>query len=281
MIPLSPQQRVPIDQAEDYPAWESPRAHRAWVEDSASAIADGEEDGQPLTEHLEELRSRIIKALIAVALGTLIGAFLTFPLIEVLKGRVEGVTLIRTQVTEMLTTYMKLSVVLGVIFAMPVILYQGIMFVSPGLTKQERRYLYTMLPAVILAFLIGAAFAFFVLLPPALYFLVHFGEELIQPLIRVGDYVDTITALVFWVGVTFETPLVIFLLARLGVVTPRLLSQYRRHAVVGAFVLGAIITPTFDPINQTLVALPILVLYELGIVLAKAAVRQREKAASV
>ena len=278
MIPPAPEQRVPLDQAVDYPAWDNPQAYRAWVEDPISPPGQHDEEGQPLTEHLDELRSRIIKALIAIAVGTVIGAFLTFPLIELLKSRVEGVTLIRTQVTEMLTTYMKVSVVLGLIFAMPVILYQGVMFVSPGLTKQERRYLFSMLPAVILAFLIGAAFTFFVLLPPALYFLVHFGEEVATPLIRIGDYIDTITSLVFWVGVTFETPLVIFLLARLGIVTPRLLAGYRRHAIVGAFVLGAFITPTFDPINQILVAVPIMVLYELGIVLAKLAVRQRTKA---
>ncbi|MBI4496414.1 MAG: twin-arginine translocase subunit TatC [Chloroflexi bacterium] len=278
-----PEHPLPADQAAGYPVGESPSPFRAWAQNGAGAAPSGEDEdeaGAALTEHLEELRARIIKALIAVAVGTVAGAFLAFPVLELLKSRVEGVELIRTQVTEMLTTYMKISVVLGIIFAMPVILYQGIMFVVPGLTRQERRFLFIMLPAAVLSFLIGAAFAFFVLLPPALYFLVHFGEEFVKPLIRVGDYVSVITSLVFWVGVAFETPVVIFLLARVGAVTPQRLVAYRRYAVVGAFLLGAIITPTFDPINQTLVALPLIALYEFGILLARLAVRQRAKALS-
>jgi len=128
------------------------------------------------------------------------------------------------------------------------------------------------------AFMLGALFAFFVLLPPAMAFLVHFGEEVARPLIRIEDFISVVISLMFWIGVTFEMPLIVFILARIGVVTPERLAGFRRWGIVGAFVLGAVITPTFDPFNQTLVALPIIVLYEIGIVLARIAVKMRANA---
>ena len=141
----------------------------------------------------------------------------------------------------------------------------------PGLTSREKRYLYALFPGAILSFVAGAAFGYYALLPPALNFLLEFGSDIATPMIRIGNYINLVVTLLFWLGVAFETPLVIFFLSKIGLVTPRSLARQRRLAVVLAFILGALITPTFDPVNQSLVALPIIFLYELGIVLSRVA----------
>ena len=165
---------------------------------------------------------------------------------------------------------------------MPFILFQVVMFAAPGLTPNERRYLYTLLPVSVLAFAAGAAFGYRILFPPAVRFLLSFGTDIAEPYIRIGNYVNLMLSLLFWMGIVFETPLVLFFLSRIGVVTSEWLAKRRKYAVIIAFVLGAIITPTFDPINQTFVAVPIVILYEAGIWLAKLGThnrrRSREKA---
>ncbi len=175
---------------------------------------------------------------------------------------------------------MKVSLVTGLVLAFPIILYQIVLFVAPGLTPREKRYLYGFLPGVLLSFAAGAAFGYYVLIPPAINFLINFGGDIAEPTIRIGNYINLVVMLLFWMGVVFETPAVMFLLAKLRVVSPQGFSKWRRHWVVVAFVLGAIITPTFDPINQTLVAGPLIVLYEVGIWLSKLAVRGQGRAPS-
>ena len=143
------------------------------------------------------------------------------------------------------------------------------MFVAPGLTSRERRYLLAFLPGAMIAFGAGVAFAYFVMTPPALHFLLTFGDDVATPMIRVSNIVNLMVRLLFWMGLAFETPLVIYLLAQLGIVNARMLARFRRYWVVVAFIMAAIITPTFDPVNQALVAVPLLALYELGVLLAK------------
>ena len=176
---------------------------------------------------------------------------------------------IYTELTEFLGIAMKVSLLSGLVIAMPFILFQLVMFAAPGLTPVERRYLYTLVPVSVLAFAAGAAFGYRILFPPAVRFLLSFGTDIAEPYIRIGNYANLMLSLLFWMGLVFETPVVMFFLSRIGVVTHRMLARKRRYAVVVAFILGAIITPTFDPVNQTLVALPIVVLYEAGIWLAK------------
>jgi sec-independent protein translocase protein TatC len=179
--------------------------------------------------------------------------------------------------TEMIGITMKVSLMGGLVIAFPVILYQVVMFVSPGLTGKEKRYLYALFPGAIASFAAGAAFGYYVLLPPALNFLLTFGSDIATPLIRVGNYINLVVTLLFWLGVSFEMPLIMFFLSKIGVITPRALARQRRYALVAAFILGALITPTFDPINQSLVAIPIIFLYELGIWLARLARLGRKK----
>ena len=231
-------------------------------------------------EHLGELRRRVVICVIAVLAGSAASFVFYEDIIELLSRPAydlegsQGIELVFIEITELLTTAVKVSFVAGFVLALPVILYQVIMFVAPGLTGRERRYLFLFLPMALVAFSCGVAFCYFVLIPPALRFLLGFSD-VAQPLIRISNFVNLMVRLLFWMGVAFETPLIMYMLAQLGIVSARQLSRFRRVWVVLAFLLGAIITPTFDPVNQTLVAGPLLVLYELGVLLAKLAGRSR------
>lgn len=222
-----------------------------------------------LLEHLAELRHRLIIAALATAVGVAAAAFfLTWPVIGLLSAPA-SVPLAALRPTEMFVTYMRVALVTGIALAMPVIVYEALLFVLPGLHPHERRYVYLAVPAVTLAFVVGILFGFFLVVPFAVRFLLGFGSEFIQPIWSVDAYLSFTTTLLFWLGLSFETPLVLFILAKLGVVERRQLSSYRRYALVGAFVLGAMITPTPDPVNQALVAVPLYLLYELGVLLAR------------
>lgn len=243
-----------------------------------------QEQEQPLRTHLGEMRRRLTRTAIVVILCTgLAFAFhreiLDF-LLEPVRSFDDSVDFkpIFTEMTEMLGVVFKISILTGLILAVPYVLYETVMFVSPGLTSRERRYFKAFLPLTVIAFGIGAAFGYYILFPPALHFLINFGTDIADPYIRIGNYINVITMLLFWMGIVFETPIVMFLLARFGVVSHKKFAAFRRFAVLLAFVLGAIITPTFDPINQTLVALPIIALYEVGIWLARFSGRKKDDA---
>jgi sec-independent protein translocase protein TatC len=154
------------------------------------------------------------------------------------------------------------------VVALPTVAYQVVLFVAPALNPAERRLALAFVPFALLLFCGGIAFAYFIMLPPALRFLLTFGQDVATPMIRIGSYVSLVVTLLFWVGVVFNVPLLMLVLAKLRIVSYRGFARAQRYAVVGAFVVGAIITPTFDPVNQSLVAGPLIVLYELGIGLA-------------
>jgi sec-independent protein translocase protein TatC len=224
-------------------------------------------------EHLEELRFRLFISGAFVIIGLGISVFFGQDLIDFLKKPAEArnpdfqVQFIEP--FELFVTYFRVSLLGGLILGMPMIVYQGLRFVSPGLKPNERRWLYGTVFGATVLFLSGAAFAYYVALPPALGFLLDFGGgEIAEANIRIGSYVDFVTRLLFWTGVAFQTPLVVMYLSRFGIVSAGQLLRWWRFAVVGAFVIAAIVTPTIDPVTQSLVAGPIIVLYFLGIVLA-------------
>ena len=242
---------------------------------------------QTLLQHLSELRRRVFICVVAVLAGSAVSFVFFEEIVEILVepardlGLGTGGELIYTEVTELLTTAIKVSFVSGVILASPIIVSQGVMFVAPGLTRQEKRYLFGFMPVVILAFAGGVAFAYYILTPPALHFLLTFGGDIATPLIRISNIINLMIRLLFWMGLAFETPLVMFLLASLGIASASSLGRFRRYWVVVAFILAAMITPTVDPVNQALVAGPLLVLYELGILLAWLAGRSRRKSKAI
>ena len=234
-----------------------------------------------LREHLEELRRRLIIVVVFVVLA-MIAAF-------VFRDHIFGFLLqpgfgeldekpIATEVLETVSVTFKVTLLVAFAASLPVVLYQVIMFASPGLTTRERLYVFLFLPAVLIAFAAGVGFGYYVLFPPAFYFLFNFGAENVNPEIRIASYINVLTSLMFWMGVVFQIPLVLFGLGRLGVVSPRWLLRRWRFAVLLAFVAAAMITPTFDPVNQTLVAVPIILLYLFGILLARLGERLRRGA---
>ncbi len=237
-----------------------------------------------LLGHLEEIRKRLVWSALVIIATTTASFFFTNRIFEFFTSRAGDVEFVYIEVTEMVGVYMKVAIACGVVLALPFLMYQIVMFIRPALTRREKRYLYTLLPAVLLFFGAGAAFAYFVLLPPALSFLIEapFARGIATPQIRIGNYISVVVKLMFWIGVTFELPWVVFFLAKIGVVSSQLLIRYWRYAIVGAFVLSAIITPTFDPINQSLVAGPLIVLYGISILFAKVArKRKREESYAV
>ena len=221
--------------------------------------------------HLSELRSRIIKCVIALLLTTIICFVFTEQIFRILTLPVTGtgLKLVYIDMTEMLGTYMMVSLSAGIALAMPYLVYQVLMFIFPGLTPVERRYVMVALPWIVFMFVAGVAFSYFVLMPPAIRFLLTFGSDIAVPQIRIGSYITLVTRVMLATGVIFELPVISTFLARLGIITSSWLASKRKIAIIGAFVLGAIITPTFDPINQSLVSGPLIILFEMSIWLAK------------
>jgi len=230
--------------------------------------------------HLTELRQRLIRSLIALVITTIISAVFARHIFNFLtKPAPEEIKLIFIEMTEMLGTYFTVSLTGGLVLAMPFLVYQVIMFLSPALTKREKRYVYLVLPWITLMFIGGVAFAYFLLAPPAARFLVGFGSDIAEPTIKIGNYLWTITRLLIAVGLVFEFPFIVTVLARLGIVKPQWLSSKRRYALVGVFILAAVATPP-DPVTQLLLAAPLILLYEISILLAKVAYRKRMEADS-
>ena len=240
-----------------------------------------EEASMTLMEHLEELRDRLIKSLAALLVGMLISTLFAKRVLAFLIALAGDNLPQAYSPTAPMVMFFKVALVCGAALAMPVIVYQLLRFIVPGLTRQERRYLFFALPGIILCFVGGVAFAYFVLLPPALRFLQGFLSDIIEPKWVIEKYISLVTSLLFWTGVTFQTPLVMAFLARLGIVTPQMLIRFWRYALVIIAVIAAAITPTVDPLNMSLVMAPLVALYGIGILLARLAYRERTAPAKV
>ena len=169
--------------------------------------------------------------------------------------------------TENIQVFFRVSLMGGLILSMPVIVYQVIAFIVPGLTPQEKKVLFIALPAATGLFLLGVAFAYFVMLPRAVPFLMGFLGIQTDP--RPQTYFKFVTKLIFWIGVSFELPLLMAILARLGLLSPEFLIKNARYAVVLIAISAAMITPTPDPLNMGMVMAPLMILYGVGIILAK------------
>jgi sec-independent protein translocase protein TatC len=225
------------------------------------------ETSMPLLLHLEELRQRIFKAFGALILTTSISFAFAGQLINYFAEPIGGSkALVSIEVTENIAIFMRVALLGGVILAMPVIAYQALSFILPGLKKKERTWLLVGVVAASMLFLGGVSFAWFVMIPAAVPFLVNFLG--ITTHVRPMNYFDFITTLMFWIGICFEMPLVVMMLAKLKFVTARQLAQGWRYAVVGIAVVAALVTPTVDPVNMSLVMLPLLGLYLISILLA-------------
>ncbi len=229
-----------------------------------------------LLGHIEELRKRLLIAVIGLAVGVGVSLFLGDKEVELLTIPIGGLSHLQSiEITENIGVYMRVSLLSGVIIAFPVIIYQLLMFILPGLTPREKRSVLVAIPFTTLFFLGGVAFAYFVMLPSALPFLINFLGVATNP--RLSSYISFITNLLFWVGVSFELPLLVYVIARFGLITPKGLLKYWRQAIVIIAILAAVITPTVDPVNMSLMMLPLIVLYFISVLFAWFANRSREK----
>ena len=236
---------------------------------TAFRAPSAENSRMPITGHLEEFRSRLIKVIWTLVGGMVLAYAVSDVLIGWLK-RPLAAELYFFSPTEAFWAAMKVSFFAGLFLSLPVILYQIWRFVAPGLLPNERRLALPFVLIGCLFFVLGLIFCYFVVAPFALTFLVGFGtQQGLKPVFSVGLYVDFLLKFLLAFGVIFELPLVITILARMGVVTPATLAKNRKYAILGAFIAAAILTPTPDAFNQTLMAGPLIILYEVGIVCAR------------
>jgi sec-independent protein translocase protein TatC len=224
-----------------------------------------------LLDHLNELRQRLLRAIIALAVGVVIGTFLTPPVLEILIAPLGGQSPLAIAPTETTAVFFKISIVLGIVIAMPVLVYQMFQFAAPGLEPREKRYIIIGAPLAALSFAAGVIFAAKVLLPAALPFLQGFLSGIVEQRYSIDRYISFVSNILLWAGLVFETPLVMYFLAKLGVVTHQGFAGARRIVIVGAAAGAAVITPTTDPVNMLLIMIPFLLLYEFGILLARLA----------
>lgn len=222
-----------------------------------------------LVQHLKEFRDRLMVACIAIAITTAISFLFTTDIIKLLLLP-SGVTkLIALSPTENFTTYFRVALFSGFAFAMPVILYEIFAYIDPALHPNERRFALTLGPFVLFLFVVGMLFCYLILLPSALKFLLNFGSEVIDNQLRASEYLSFVTLFIVGMGVIFEMPVLIYALIRLGVVQRSWLTSRRRYVFLLSFIIAAVLTPTPDPFNQSLVAIPIYLLFELGLLLSR------------
>jgi sec-independent protein translocase protein TatC len=222
-----------------------------------------------LAEHLSELRSRLMKMVLGIGLAFILGVFLANPLLEVVRNTANVEAFDADEATEPITDFFKTALYIAFAIALPLIFYQLFAFIAPGLTRKEKRYVYGSLPFVVLFFLAGAGFAFFLAVPRAFEFLSNFNSDLYDYSPRFGSIAAFYIQVSLGMGIAFELPIVMFLLARLNIVSPKRMSNSRRYAMVMVLIAAALITPTPDPFNMLFIAGPIYLLYELGIIFAK------------
>lgn len=239
------------------------------------------EDKQPLMNHMTELRNRLLWAIGAMLLGTAVSyhfakdiyGFLVKPLADAM-GPDGNQRMIYTDLTEAFFTYLKVSMFAGCFFTFPFLLLQIWMFISPGLFPKERKTVLPFLVASPLLFMMGGSIVYYIVLPLAWKFFLSFqssADETVLPIMleaRVGDYLNLVMVLIFAFGICFQMPVVMALLAKAGLITAKTLASKRRYAIVGIFVVAAILTPP-DVISQFSLAVPLMALYEISILLVR------------
>ena len=228
-----------------------------------------------LFEHIEALRKHLFRMVLALIIGVAVGAVFASQLINLIARPVGGITALQAiDVTETVGTYMLVALVLGFALALPYIAFEVWLFIAPGLHARARRMGLLGIPLALVFFLGGVSFAYFLLLPTALPFLLNFMG--IHTIPRVSSYVNFVTGLLFWIGISFEFPLVIYVVTLMGLIKPRNLAKQWRYAIVVIAILAAAVTPTVDPVNMALVMLPMILLYFLSIGLSYLAAAGRK-----
>jgi sec-independent protein translocase protein TatC len=232
-----------------------------------------EEEKQPFTAHLDELRKRLIICFVAIGIGFVVCYFfkvqlfyiLVAPLQKVMKS---GETLIYTHLPEAFFTFLKTAFIGGLMLASPIIIYEFWMFIAPGLYDREKRLLLPILFLSVLFFVGGSLFAYFIVFPYGFQFFLSFATDTIRPMPSMKEYLGFSSKLLLAFGLIFELPLVITFLARLGIVSVDFLNKNRKYAILVIFIVAAILTPP-DVVTQFMMAVPLMALYEISILGAR------------
>lgn len=238
------------------------------------SMKDNATEKLPLTQHLEDLRKVLLRAVLGLFAGVIAGAFFVKPVLDFLARPIGGVEKLQViEVTESMSVYMRVALLIGLVVSLPWIFFQIFSFVGKGLKKSERRGLITAIPFATILFLAGGSFAFLVMLPASMKFFTSLLE--VNTSLRLSSYFGFVINLIFWIGISFELPLLVFVLSRVGVIKPGFLTKGWRAAMVVIAVLAAVITPTGDPVNMVIFMLPLFVLYLLSIGLSALAYKAR------
>jgi sec-independent protein translocase protein TatC len=255
------------------------QARRSWAA-SGSPFYDLIQIMYGAVEHLVELRRRIFIVIGALVVGAVVAAIFINRILEFLTKPAGGAQLIVLRPTDMVWTYMEVIIAAAAVVAMPVLLYQVLMFIRPALENPHelsifRAVAFVAIPLVALFFLMGMAFAYYIMLPMGLKYLQSMGSAFASVAWNIREYYSFVLAVMLWIGAAFLTPLIMALLARLGLVSPNTLLKQWRYAILGIAFAAAAITPTVDPVNMGLVMAPLLGLYVMGVVMARAVYRPR------
>lgn len=228
----------------------------------------------PLGQHLEDLRKVLLRAMLGLLVGVIAGTFFVKPVLDFFALPVGGVTNLQViEVTESMSVYMRVALLIGLILALPWIFFQLFSFIGKGLKKSEKRGLLIAIPFATILFLVGGGFAFLVMLPASMRFFTSLLD--VNTTLRLSSYFGFVVNLIFWIAMSFELPLLVFVLTRVGIVKPGFLTKGWRVALVAIAVLSAVITPTGDPVNMVIFMLPLFGLYLMSIGLSALAYKAR------
>jgi sec-independent protein translocase protein TatC len=244
---------------------------------------DRAEDKLPLTAHLEELKKRLVRSLIAIGIGFVVCYYfkdplfkiITKPLLEVMP---KGSYMIFTSLPEAFFTYIKVAFFASLFLTAPFTLYQIWKFISPGLYPREKKYVVPFVLTSSLLFIGGILFAYFLALPPAFGFFVEFSTDTLRPMFTMREYLSFALKLLLAFGVSFQLPVFIFFMTKLGIVNSRILAKQRRYAILIIFIAAAILTPSPDAFTQIIMAIPLMILYEISVFIAKFVEKKKKEA---
>ncbi len=221
-----------------------------------------EASSMSVVDHLSELRMRLVVAIVAIIICTLGAYYYVEDILQILVA--PAGKLYYTKPTEAFFTYMKISIVAGCIISSPIWFYQIWAFIVPALSKGEKKVTFMVVPTAVTLFVVGVLFSYYLVLPMAIQFFIGFGTDELQPLFSIGQYIDFVIAFVLPFGITFELPLILIALGVMGILSSNRLRQYRKIFILVAFVVGAAISPTPDMLSQTMIAGPMILLYEIS-----------------
>jgi sec-independent protein translocase protein TatC len=228
-------------------------------------------------EHLEELRWALVRSLAAVFVGAVICFIFQKQLVEFMRGPApDDLKLIFLSLPEGFVIYIKVALFGGFILALPVVVYEFWKFIVPGLLEKERKLVPPIVFFTVLCFVTGGAFAYFVMIPFAIRFLLSYQSEFLEATITIGKYLGFVVSLILAFGAIFELPVLAFLLSKMGLLTPQFMRSYRRYSYVIIFIVAAVLTPP-DVLSQMLLAIPLLILYELSIFVSAMVVQKKKQ----